>query len=148
MTAPGRLIDDSAGIARLLSGTRSIAVLGIKTEAQAGQPAFEVPRYLAAAGFDVIPVPVYYPDVTTILGRPVVRRLADIGQPVDMVNVFRRSIDLMPHLTDILVARPKSVWLQSGIRDDAFARQLTDAGIDVVQDRCLMVDHRMCGGRR
>jgi predicted CoA-binding protein len=148
MDARGQLIDDGAGIAALLAQTRTIAVLGIKTPAQAGQPAYEIPRYMAAAGFEIIPVPVYYPDVTSILGRPVHRRLADIGRPVDMVNVFRRSIDLMPHLDDILAAKPRSVWLQSGIRDDAFAYRLLDAGIDVVQDRCLMVEHRLSAGRR
>lgn len=148
MDSRGTIIDDPAGIAALLARTRTIAVLGIKTEAQAGQPAFEIPRYMAAAGFEIIPVPVYYPDVTLILDQPVFRRLADIGRPVDMVNVFRRSIDLMPHVDDILACRPRSVWLQSGIRDDAFARRLTDAGIDVVQDRCLMVEHRMAGHRR
>src|SRR4051812_6437726 len=91
---------------------KRIAVLGIKTEAQAEQPAFFVPKYLVDNGFDVIPVPVYYPEVTTILGRPVVRRLADIAPPVYMVNVFRRSKDLGAHVDDILAAKPKSVWLQ------------------------------------
>lgn len=137
-----RLIDDDDGLRRLLAATRTIAVLGIKTAAQAGQPAFEIPRYLMAAGFDVIPVPVYYPDVTRILGRPVYRSLAAVPQPIDLVDVFRRPQDLHRHLADILAAAPKAVWLQSGIRDDAFAEALARAGIAVVQDRCLMVDHR------
>lgn len=137
-----RILDDDVSIHALLADTHRIAVLGIKTEAQAGQPAFEVPRYLVDVGFDVTPVPVYYPDTTHILGRPVVRRLTDIDGAIDLVDVFRRSKDLAMHLDDLLTARPRAVWLQQGIRDDAFAERLARAGIRVVQDRCLMVEHR------
>jgi predicted CoA-binding protein len=136
------LLESEAEIKELLAATKRIAVLGIKTERQAGQPAFYVPSYLASAGFDVIPVPVYYPDVTEILGRKVYRKLADIPGPVDLVNVFRRSEDIPPHLEDILAKNPKAVWFQSGIRNDQAAQKLAMAGIRVVQDRCLMVDHR------
>ena len=117
-------------------------MLGIKTVTQRGQPAIEVPRYLDRAGFDLVPVPVYYPDVESILGRPVFRRLVDVPGDIDLVNVFRKPADLAGHLDDILAKRPAAVWLQSGIRSDAFAETLLAAGIDVVQDRCLMVDHR------
>ena len=136
------IITTSAGIQSLLNETRSIAVLGIKTEAQANQPAFYVPRYLQTAGFQVIPVPVYYPDVTRILGQQVYRQLADIPIDVDLVNVFRLSHDVPPHVPDILAKMPKAVWLQSGIRNDAAAETLAKAGIKVVQDRCIMVEHR------
>jgi hypothetical protein len=136
------IVSDAGGLKALLADTKTIAVLGIKTEAQSGQPAFYVPSYLDSAGFEVIPVPVYYPDVTTILGKPVYRKLADIPGDVDMVNVFRRSEDVPPHLEDILAKKPKSVWMQLGIRNDAIAEQLARAGIKVVQNRCLMVDHR------
>jgi predicted CoA-binding protein len=129
-------------IRALLSETRTIAVLGIKTEAQAGQPAFYVPSYLQTAGFRIIPVPVYYPEVVQILGQQVYRRLVDIPIDVDLVNVFRLSQDLPPHVEDILAKMPKAVWLQSGIRNDAVAETLAKAGIKVVQDRCIMVDHR------
>ena len=84
------LITDATQIRELLSQTKTIAVLGIKTEAQSGQPAFYVPNYMQNAGFKIIPVPVYYPDVTEILGEKVYRKLADIPVEVDMVNVFRR----------------------------------------------------------
>ena len=137
------IIDDFQGITRLLTETRRIAVLGIKTEEQAGQPSYDVPRFVQAAGFEIVPVPTYYPDVTSILGQSVFRRVADVSPPVDMVDVFRRPKDLAAHLDDILAARPKSVWLQSGIRDDAFAGALSRAGITVVQDRCLMVEIRI-----
>ncbi|HEY0375600.1 MAG TPA: CoA-binding protein [Pyrinomonadaceae bacterium] len=136
------LLESEEEIKALLAATKRIAVLGIKTERQAGQPAFYVPSYLASAGFDVIPVPVYYPDVTEILGLKVYRKLADIPGEVDLVNVFRRSEDIPPHLEDILAKNPRAVWFQSGIRNDQAAQKLAMAGIKVVQDRCLMVDHR------
>jgi predicted CoA-binding protein len=136
------IIDNDAGIAAVLERAHRIAVLGMKTEAQRDQAAFYVPQYLDKAGVHVIPVPVYYPDVTTILGKPVYRRLVDVPDPVDLVDVFRKASDLPAHLDDILAKRPGAVWLQLGIRDDAFAARLVAAGIDVVQDRCLMVEHR------
>lgn len=136
----GNLIEDAAGIAQVIRETKTIAVLGIKPESHADQAAYYVPAHMAGAGYDVIPVPVYYPEVTEILGKPVVRKLADIGRPVDMVNVFRRPSDIPPHVDDILAAKPKSVWFQLGIRNDEAAEQLARAGIKVVQDRCLMVE--------
>lgn len=134
------LITDPAGIATMLRGTKTIAVLGIKPESHAGQAAHYVPAHMAAAGFEIIPVPVYYPDVTEILGQPVFRTLAAVGRPIDMVNVFRRPSDIPPHVDDILAAKPKYVWFQLGIRNDEAAQKLAEAGIQVVQDRCLMVE--------
>ena len=81
-------------------------------------------------------------------GGEAVYVVADVPGPIDMVNVFRRSQDVEPHLEDILAARPKSVWMQSGIRDDRVAERLARAGIKVVQDRCLMVEHRSLARRR
>jgi uncharacterized protein len=136
------LVADDAGIRAILEECRRVAVLGIKTEAQAGQPAIEVPRYLAGQGYDVVPVPVYYPEVETILGRPVYRRVRDVPGGVELVDVFRRPQDIPPHVDDVLAARPKAVWLQLGIRHDAVARRLAEAGIRVVQDRCTLIEHR------
>jgi predicted CoA-binding protein len=132
----------------LLARTKRIAVLGIKTEAQSDQPAFYVPKYMQNAGFEIVPVPVYYPEATEILGQRVYRKLADVPGDVDMVNVFRKPSDLAAHLDDVLAKKPKSVWLQLGIQDDAFASALERAGIEVVQNRCLMVEHRSCQAKR
>jgi predicted CoA-binding protein len=142
MSEPWRalLVDDDAGIRRLLAGVRRVAVLGIRSEARADRPAHYVAAALARAGVVIEPVPVYEPDVTAILGRPVYRRVADVPGRVDLVDVFRRSPDVSAHLPDLLAARPGAVWLQSGIRDDAAAEALARAGIAVVQDRCLMVE--------
>lgn len=140
--ARGRLLEEHRDLDVVLSGMRRIAVLGIKPESRAGQPAHMVPAYLQRQGYDVIPVPVYYPEVTEILGRPVHRRVADVPGRIDVLDVFRKPEDLPPHLDDIVAARPRLVWMQSGIRNDDFAADLRDAGIDVVQDHCLMVEHR------
>ncbi|HSL51247.1 MAG TPA: CoA-binding protein [Candidatus Deferrimicrobiaceae bacterium] len=136
------LITSAEGIARVLRENKRIAVLGIKTEAQRDQPAFYVPEYMARAGYDIVPVPVYYPEVTEILGRPVYRTVSAVPPPVEMVNVFRRPRDIPPHVDDILAARPRVVWLQLGIRHDEAAERFAKAGIQVVQDRCLLVEHR------
>jgi hypothetical protein len=144
----GRRLETDADIDDLLARTKRIAVLGIKTEAQFDQPAFTVPKYLARAGFDVVPVPVYYPDVTTILGKPAYRRLVDIPGDIALVDVFRRPRDVPGHLDDLLAKHPHAVWMQLGIRQDAVADRLTAAGIDVVQDRCLLVEHRRGLARR
>src|SRR4051794_15805420 len=108
-------------IAEILRDTKTIAVLGIKPESHSYQPAFYVSEYMALAGYEIIPVPVYYPDVTEILGNKVFRKLADIPRSVDMVNVFRRPADIDQHVDDIIVKQPKSVWFQLGIRNDAAA---------------------------
>lgn len=139
---PGRELTTDADLRTLLRPALRVAVLGIKTEAQSGQAAFYVPSYLASAGVDVVPVPVYYPEVETILGRPVFRTVASVPGRIDIVDVFRRPSDLMAHLDDIVAAKPRVVWLQTGIRHAEFCDALRRVGIDVVQDRCLMVDHR------
>jgi uncharacterized protein len=134
------VIEDTKSIQDVIRNTKVIAVLGIKPESRADQPGHYVPAHMAAAGYEIIPVPVYYPDVTTILGKKVYRKLTDIGRPIDMVNVFRRPKDIPPHIDDIIAAKPKSVWFQLGIRNDEAARRLAEAGIKVIQDRCLMVE--------
>ena len=138
------LVEDDAGIARILARTRTIAVLGIKTP-DAGQPAFYVPQYAQRAGYEIIPVPVYFPEVTEILDARVHRTVASIAGPVDMVNVFRRPRDIDAHVDDIIAKRPATVWFQLGIRNAAAAERLARAGIDVVQDRCLLVELRNVG---
>lgn len=142
MNWQNNIISDLEQIRELLANTRTIAVLGIKTEAQANQPAFYVPKYLDSVGFEIIPVPVYYSDVTHILDHRVYRKLIEIPFDVDLVNVFRRAESIPAHLEDMLEKRPKVVWMQSGIKHNAVAQALAEAGIKVVQDRCLMVDHQ------
>jgi predicted CoA-binding protein len=137
------LIEDREGGYGVLRESRRVAVLGIKTEERSDQPAFYVPAYLQRAGYEIVPVPVYHPEATEILGERVYRRLIDIPGDVDLVVVFRRSHDIPAHIPDILAKAPKAVWFQAGIRNDAAAEELARAGIQVVQDRCTMVELRM-----
>jgi uncharacterized protein len=134
------LIDSTDEMRALLKQTRRIAVLGIKPESRADQPAAFVAAYAKEAGFEIVPVPVYYPDASSILGETVYRKLVDIPGPIDMVNVFRRPEHVPPHVDDIIAKRPRSVWMQLGIYNDEAAERLARAGIDVVQDRCLKVE--------
>jgi predicted CoA-binding protein len=136
------LIEDSPGIHEIVRTAHRIAVLGIKTEQQADQPSFRIPQYLMDAGFEIIPVPVYYPEATEILGKPVFREVSDVPGDIDILDVFRRPTDIPQHVDDILAKKPRVVWFQSGIRNEEAAEAFARAGIKVVQDHCLMVEHR------
>lgn len=138
------LLETDAQISGLLERVQTVAVLGIKT-ADSQAPAHGVPAYAQRAGLKIYPVPVYYPDATEILGEPVYRRVQDVPQPLDLVNIFRRPQDIAQHVEDILAAKPSAVWMQLGIRNDAVAEQFARAGIDVVQDRCLLIELRNRG---
>ena len=118
-------------------------MLGIKPDPL--QPAAYVPEYARNGGYEIVPVPVYYPDLTEMNGEKVYRKLVDIPGDIDMVNVFRRPNDIPPHVDDIIAKKPKSVWFQLGIRNDEAAERLARAGIDVVQDHCLLVELRRIG---
>jgi uncharacterized protein len=137
-----KLVDDPTAIEEMLRSASRVAVLGIKTEQQSTQPAFYVPHYLQRAGYEVVPVPVYFPDATEILGAPVYRTVAAVPGQLDIVFVFRRSPDVAKHVDDLIEARPGAVWMQSGIRNAEAAEALAKAGIRVVQDRCAMIEHR------
>jgi predicted CoA-binding protein len=139
------LLTEEEEVRALLRGCKRVAVLGIKPESQGGQPAFYVPKYLVGAGVEVVPVPVYFPEVTEILGRKVYRKLVDIPGPLDLVDVFRRPVDIEQHVEDMIAKQPGAVWFQSGITHAVAAERLARAGIKVVQNRCLMVDHRRFG---
>lgn len=136
------LVTAEVEVSEIVNSMRRIAVLGIKPESKAGQPAHYVARYLKDAGYEIIPVPVYYPEVEEILGEPVCRELAAVPGGADLVNVFRRAHDIPPHIDDLIALQPKVVWFQLGIRNDEAAERLAQAGIRVVQDRCSMIDHR------
>ena len=142
MPAETNILTNPEQIAEVIRDTKTIAVLGIKPESHSSQPAFYVSKYMQNAGYKIIPVPVYYPEVAEILGEKVYRKLVDIPDEIDMVNVFRRPQDIPQHVDDIIAKRPKSVWFQLGIVNDEAAGRLAEAGIKVVQDKCLMVEHR------
>ncbi len=129
----------------LLAGMRTVAVVGIKAGDR--DDAFRVPRYMQAHGYRIIPV---NPKLDRVLGELAVPSVAEIREPVDLVNLFRDSRHVPGHVDEILALStlPRVVWMQLGIRHDAQARRLAQAGVAVVQDRCLMVEHdRLLGGR-
>ena len=138
------ILEDDGALRELLERCRTIAVLGIKS-GQADD-AYRVPLYLQRAGYHILPI---NPKLDRLLNHVVVDRIAALDVAPDLVNVFRDPRHLPGHVDEILALDPlpRGVWLQLGIRDDASATRLSAAGIDVVQDRCLMVEHaRLLGG--
>ena len=143
-----RLVSDDAGLTRILNSARTVAVLGAKVGAD--QPAFYVPAYLAARGYRILPV---NPTLAgrVLFGAPVAPTLADLAEPADVIDVFRRPEFLPGHAREILDLswRPAAVWFQLGIRHDGAAEILARAGMLVIQDRCMMPEHRrLIGGMR
>jgi predicted CoA-binding protein len=134
------LLEDGARIGALVKGARRVAVLGIKPESKADQPAFYVAEFVAQHGAEVIPVPVFFPELTEILGKKVYRKVADVPGPIDIVDIFRKPSDIDAHVDDLLAAKPRAAWFQLGIRNEAAAERLARAGILVVQDHCLKVE--------
>jgi predicted CoA-binding protein len=136
-----QLIDDDEGLAAILTDLRTVAVLGAKADPR--QPAHYVPAYLKTHGYRVLPVNPTFAGVR-VFGETVVSTLADLHEPVDIVEIFRRPEHLPGHAAEILrlPSPPAVVWFQLGIRHDGAARELAEAGIRVVQDRCMMPEHR------
>jgi len=122
-----------------LAGARTIAVLGLKDGE--GEDSWRVSRYMQQHGYRVVPV---NPKLPAALGEKAFPALAQVPVPIDLVDVFRASTHVAAHVDEILALapRPRCVWLQLGVRDDVSARRLEAAGITVIQDRCIMVEHR------
>lgn len=133
------LVEDDDGVLDVLRQSRRIAVLGIRPESAAHKPAYAVPHYLQKHGYDIIPVPVHG-EREPILGKPVHASVADVPGAVDVVEVFRKPEDIDAHVSDLLAKKPRVVWFQLGIRNDAAAERLARAGIRVVQDRCMKLE--------
>lgn len=138
------LVDDPAGLAEILRTCRTIAVVGLSSKPS--RPSFEVSRYLQAAGYRILPV---NPFEREVLGVPAVASLRQLGEPVDVVDVFRRSSEVGPVADDAIAIGAKVLWLQDGVIDVAAARRAHAAGLRVVMDRCMLRDHgRLVPGRR
>jgi len=131
-------------IREILTSSPTIAVLGLHHEPE--KAAFYVPEYLHDEGYRILGVNPRFVG-QTLFGEPVRATLAELREPVDIVDVFRRSEDVPGHLEDILAMspRPRVVWLQLGIRHDETAHVLEAAGITVVQNRCTLADHQRLG---
>jgi predicted CoA-binding protein len=136
---PTGIVEDDEGLRAILRFARRIAVLGIKDESRAGEPAHDIPKVMQESGYEVVPV---NPTIDSALGVPAVANLNEIDGEIDILNVFRASHRVKVHVDDAIALKPKVFWMQLGIRDDESARRLAAAGIAVVQNRCLAVEHR------
>jgi uncharacterized protein len=134
---------DQSRLAELVQSARRIAVVGLSRKPE--RPSHGVAAYLQQAGYTIIPV---NPAGGVTLGEqvyPDLRSAAAAAGPIDIVNIFRRSEYIPALLEQLLEVRPRLVWMQMGIRHAEVARQLEAAGIPVVMDRCLAVDHQFLG---
>ncbi len=133
------LRDDDGTLRDLITATASIAVLG--ASATPDRAGYYVPAHMRAHGARVVGV---NPALNVFLGQPAIASLADLPHPVDMVLIFRRSELVPDHIPEILAMNPlpRVAWLQLGVRSPEAADALTDAGVHVIQDRCLLVEHR------
>ena len=135
---------NDARLREILTGSPTVAVLGIHREPE--KAAFYVPEYLHDEGYRVIGVNPEFVN-ETIFGERVLSSLRDISEPVDLVDVFRKPEAIPQHVAEILAMphRPKYVWFQLGIKHEEAAKQLEDAGIIVIQNRCTLADHQRLG---
>ena len=131
------MIDDDAGLRRLLANSRTIAVVGMS--ANPDRPSNEVARYLRHAGYTVIPVNPAYPE---ILGEPCYPSLREVPVAIDLVDVFRNPDDVLPIVDDAIAIGAKSLWLQLGVIVPAAVQRAELAGMQVVMDRCTKIEHR------
>lgn len=123
----------------LMRDAKTIAVVGVTT--QKVRPANEIAEYLIGEGFEVYLVNEVEAG-TEMLGRVIQLSVASLGVPIDIVDIFRRPADVSPHVEDAIVAGAKTVWMQVGIVNEEAAERARSAGLEVVMDRCTMVEHR------
>jgi len=132
-------MESEESLAKLLESSRRIAVVGIKD--RQSEDAFRIPQYMQRQGYAIAPV---NPKLESVLGEPCVATLAQVEGAIDIVNLFRASEHVPGHVDEILDLdpKPRAVWMQLGIHHGPSAQRLRQAGIEVIQDRCIMVDHR------
>jgi predicted CoA-binding protein len=135
-------IDGPEGLRALLTAAKTIAVVGASNEPW--RPSFGIMRYLQRAGYRIIPVNPFLVG-QTVHGEPFQPSLRDLAEPVDLVNVFRRPDAVEAVVDDAIAARAPAIWMQLGVRNDAARAKAEAAGMTVVMDRCISVEHaRLC----
>jgi predicted CoA-binding protein len=134
---------DDAAIRALLEKPKRIVVVGLSPKPH--RDSHRIARYLQEHGYEVVPV---YPREDEILGQKVYRRVQDVPGAIDLVDVFRRSESLPAVFDDILASEARAVWTQLGCVDEDGARRAREAGLTVVMDRCILVEHARLFGRR
>ena len=133
------IIGQDDELRELLSSSRRIAIVGLSTDQS--RPSFGVARYLQSVGYEILPVnPKHAGEV--ILGQPVVSRVTELDGPIDIVDLFRRAIDVPRPVSEAVSAGAGAIWMQLGIRNDEAATFASDAGLTVVMDRCIAIEHR------
>jgi len=130
-------MNQDSAIRKILSEAKTIAVVGFSSNrAKAG---YYVPAYLQKQGYRIIPV---NPNLSEGLGEPAYPTLAGVPEPIDLVLVFQRSENVPPFVDEAIAVGARAVWLQLGIAHEAAAEKARAAGLDVVQDACMLVEHR------
>ena len=136
------IVDDIAGIRRILAQSRTIAVVGLS--ANWYRPSYFAAKYMQDHGYRIIPVNPTHPE---ILGEKSYPTLTDVPEPVDIVDCFRRPEDIVPIAREAVAKGAKVLWMQLGIRNDEAAQIASDAGLDVVMNHCVKIEHaRILGG--
>ena len=127
-------------IKEILQESKIIAVVGLS--ANASKPSYDVARYLIAHGYQVVPVNPAYDEV---LGEPSYKSLLDIPFDVDIVDVFRKTEDIPPVVDEAIKKKAKTVWLQLGLIHDEAVEKAKEAGLKVVQNKCMKIEHHKLG---
>ena len=136
------LVDDISGLRRILTRSRSLAIVGVS--ANWFRPSYFAAKYMQDHGYRIIPV---NPNYAEVLGQKCYPELAAIPEPVDIVDCFRRPGEIVPLARDAVAIGAKVLWMQLGIRNDEAATIAADAGLDVVMNRCVKIEHaRILGG--
>jgi predicted CoA-binding protein len=130
-------------IQELLKRARRIAVVGLSSDET--RASYGVSAYMQRAGYEILPVNPKHAG-ETILGQPVVAKVTDVEGPIDIVNIFRRRVDVPRPVDEAIAAGAGAIWMQLGIRNDEAGQKAADAGLFVVMDRCISVAHRMLMG--
>lgn len=138
------MADDISTLRRILHQHRRIAVVGLSAEWH--RPSYFAARYMQQHGYDIFPVNPRYAG-GEVLGRPCVASLADLAEPADMVDVFRRSEDVLPIAQQAIAIGAKCLWQQIGVVNEEADALVRAAGLDSVMDRCVKIEHaRLFGG--
>jgi hypothetical protein len=127
---------DDRTITGILKDCRTIAVVGLSSNP--ARPSFGVASYMQAQGYRVIPV---NPNETTVLGEPAYPSLADVPGVIDLVNIFRKSEEVLPIVDEAIARGAKAMWMQEGVVNEAAAQRAGQAGLLVVMDRCWLKEH-------
>ena len=140
------VVDDIAGLRRILSQSRTIAVVGLS--ANWYRPSYFAAKYMRDHGYHIIPVNPTYEEVMGERCYPDLASANDgVAMPIDIVDCFRKSAEIPPLARDAIAIGAKVLWMQLGIRNDEAAKLAADAGLDVVMNRCVKIEHaRLMGG--